>query len=44
MGNYVFTRNKNGIIESKVIDCSSHNEINNFINGLIEIKSNSSFI
>ncbi len=39
MGNYIFTRNKNGIIETKIIDCDAKNEINNFTQGLREISN-----
>ena len=42
MGNYIFTRNINGKIEQKVIDCSNDKEINEFIHGLNEINNKSS--
>ena len=42
MGNYIFTRNINGKIEQKVIDCSNHKKINEFTYGLNEISDKSS--
>ncbi len=38
MGNYIFTRNINGKIEQKVIDCNSNKEIYEFTKNLKEIQ------
>jgi hypothetical protein len=39
MGTYNITRNINGKIETKDIDCTNYKEINEFTYGLSEIKN-----